>query len=62
MRQGPGSPRLPANGGPRLWDLVDDLRDRWLAEGSFPVYGAAAMIEGDGTVRLARGTWRATIA
>jgi hypothetical protein len=30
--------------------------------GSFPVYGAAAMIEGDGTVRLARGTWWATIA
>jgi protein-L-isoaspartate O-methyltransferase len=59
----PGAIPLVRQGGPRrLWDLVDDLRDRWLAEGSFPVYGAAAMIEGDGTVRLARGTWRATIA
>ncbi len=53
---------LVHQGGPRqLWDLIDGLRDRWLAEGAFPVYGAVAMVETDGTIRLARGAWRAAI-
>jgi protein-L-isoaspartate O-methyltransferase len=61
-----GTPGQPApvvhqSGPRRLWDLLDGLRDRWLAEGSFPVYGALALIEPDGTIRLRRGAWRATI-
>lgn len=59
----PGEPApLVHQAGPqRLWDLLDGLRDRWLAEGAFPVYGALAMIETDGAIKLARGSWRATI-
>jgi protein-L-isoaspartate O-methyltransferase len=57
-----GTIPLVRQGGPQhLWDHVDHLRDQWLAHGSFPVYGAAAMIQHDGTIRLARGTWHATI-
>jgi protein-L-isoaspartate O-methyltransferase len=54
-------PLVRQDGPQRLWDHLDHLRDQWLAHGSFPVYGAAALIEHDGTIRLARGTWRATI-
>jgi protein-L-isoaspartate O-methyltransferase len=60
-RPGQPAPVVHQSGPRRLWDLLDALRDRWLAEGSFPVYGALAMIETDGTIRLARGRWRATI-
>jgi protein-L-isoaspartate O-methyltransferase len=58
---GKSAPLVHQSGPRRLWDLLDDLRDSWLTEGSFPVYGAAAMVERDGTINLIRGKWRATI-
>lgn len=58
----PGERPLVHQAGPRrLWDLLDELRTRWLSEGSFLVYGAAALIELDGTIRLRRGGWSADI-
>lgn len=49
-------------GGPRrLWDMLDAHRARWLSEGSLPVYGAQAVIQPDGVIRLSRGDWKATI-
>lgn len=56
-----GIPLVRQSGPRRLWDLLDDLRYRWLCDGSFPVYGAAAIVRRDGTIRLARGDWRASI-
>jgi protein-L-isoaspartate O-methyltransferase len=58
---GRAAPVVHQSGPRRLWDLLDELRDRWLAEAAFPVYGALAMVQHDGTVKLARGRWRATI-
>lgn len=50
-------------GGPRrLWDEVDRVRDRWLADGQLPVYGARARVDADGTIHLRRGGWEATIS
>jgi protein-L-isoaspartate O-methyltransferase len=49
-------------GGPRrLWDALDRVRDDWLRLGMTSWLGASAMILDDGTVKLARGLWRATI-
>ncbi len=49
-------------GGPRrLWDALDDIRDRWLREGQLPLYGAKVFIAPDGTLHLARGDWEATV-
>ncbi|SQD99562.1 Methyltransferase type 11 [Parafrankia sp. Ea1.12] len=49
-------------GGPRrLWDALDAVRDDWLRLGWAPFLGARAMIRDDGTVKLLRGDWRATI-
>jgi protein-L-isoaspartate O-methyltransferase len=58
---GQAAPLVHQGGPRRLWDLLDQLRDRWLAEAAFPVYGALAMVQQDGTIKLARGAWRATI-
>ncbi|HUY50985.1 MAG TPA: methyltransferase domain-containing protein [Streptosporangiaceae bacterium] len=60
-KPGKPAPLVHQSGPRRLWDLLDELRDRWLAEAALPVYGALAMIEADGTIKLARGAWRATI-
>lgn len=50
-------------GGPRrLWDILDDHRDRWLSRGSLPAYGATARVRADGTVWLFRDGWSAPIA
>lgn len=57
--------RLPAvhQGGPRrLWDILDDLREYWLQHGYFQLHGARAFITPGGTIHLARGRWKATIA
>ncbi|WP_242890847.1 hypothetical protein [Actinomadura litoris] len=60
------SPDVPAHihqGGPRrLWDLLDEQRDRWLRDGSLPVYGATARIDPDGVIHLRRGTWTALLS
>ncbi|WP_433227574.1 methyltransferase domain-containing protein [Actinomadura formosensis] len=58
----PDGPAYVHQGGPRrLWDVLDDLRARWLRDGSLPVYGATARVAPDGTIHLRRGTWTATI-
>ena len=57
-----GGPVHVWQGGPRrLWDLVDELRERWLRDGSLPVYGARARVEPDGRIVLRRGSWTATL-
>lgn len=49
-------------GGPRpLWDELERIRHRLNREGGLPVYGARARIAPDGTIRLKRGQWTATI-
>lgn len=58
---GKPAPLIHQSGQQRLWDHLDNLRDRWLAEGSYPIYGATALIETNGTIRLIRGAWRADI-
>ena len=55
-------PATVRQGGPRrLWDLLDDLRARWLRDGSLPVYGARVTITPDGATVLRRGRWTATL-
>ncbi|WP_347176822.1 hypothetical protein [Parafrankia sp. EAN1pec] len=41
-----------------LWDA---LWDDWLRRGMAPLLGARAMVRDDGSIKLRRGTWRATI-
>jgi hypothetical protein len=45
-----------------LWDEIDRVRDIWLEQGQAPFLGANVMVLEDGTVKVARGTYRATIA
>jgi protein-L-isoaspartate O-methyltransferase len=54
-------PTVHQSGPRRLWDIVDDIRYRWLREGSLPVYGATVTITPDGACHLTRGRWQATI-
>jgi hypothetical protein len=55
-------PPIVHQGGPRLlWDELDRVRDDWLRLGMAPWTGARAKILDDGTIKLGRGTWRATI-
>ncbi len=60
-----GSESEPARvhqAGPRnLWDIVDQHRRHWLADGRLPVTSAGVRIDPDGTIRLQYGTWHATI-
>ena len=56
------TPTVHQSGPRRLWDILDDLRHRWLRDGSLPVYGATVTITPDGVCHLQRGRWRATIA
>ncbi|MFC4912602.1 methyltransferase domain-containing protein [Actinomadura gamaensis] len=58
---GDALPVVHQSGRRRLWNTLDDLRHRWLMEGSLPLYGARAWISASGTVHLARGSWRARI-
>ncbi|WP_433355661.1 methyltransferase domain-containing protein [Microtetraspora malaysiensis] len=58
---GHGLPIVHQAGPRRLWDLLDEVRDHWLREGSLPLYGAAVRIDPDGTIHLRRGRWSATI-
>lgn len=41
-------PTVHQAGPRRLWDLLDDIRDTWLHDGSLPIYGATAIITPDG--------------
>lgn len=56
-------PIVSQGGSQRLWDMLDEIRDRWLALGcGFPIHGAKVRIEPDGSCKLTRGNWTATIA
>ena len=55
------APHVTQGGSQRLWDILDDLRGYWLSHGYFQLYGATALIEHDGTIRLRRGKWRGKI-
>ncbi|MER5403053.1 hypothetical protein [Streptomyces sp. NPDC002599] len=49
-------------GGPRrLWDLLEESRDRLNTVGELPVYGATVTITPDGETTLSRGRWSATL-
>ena len=55
---GSEAPVVHQSGMRRLWDLLDEIREMWLREGSLPVYGASATITPDGGIHLRRGRWR----
>jgi hypothetical protein len=55
------APVVHQSGARRLWDLLDEVREMWLREGSLPVYGARATITSDGGIHLRRGPWRASL-
>jgi protein-L-isoaspartate O-methyltransferase len=55
------SPLVHQSGPRRLWDILDDLRHRWLTDGYLQLYGATATIKADGVIYLERGAWKATI-
>ncbi|MFJ9822207.1 protein-L-isoaspartate(D-aspartate) O-methyltransferase [Streptomyces sp. NPDC101151] len=49
-------------GGPcRLYDVLEQIRWRWLEHGELPVYGAKVTITPDGETTLCRGGWSATL-
>jgi hypothetical protein len=49
-------------GGPRrLYDLLEEIRRRWLEHGELPVYGAKVDITPDGRTTFSRGGWTATL-
>jgi hypothetical protein len=49
-------------GGPRrLYDLLDEIRWRWLEHGELPVYGAKVTITPDGETKLTRGGWESRL-
>jgi protein-L-isoaspartate O-methyltransferase len=56
------APTVHQSGPGRLWDEIDRVRDIWLEQGQAPFLGANVMVLEDGTVKVARGTYRATIA
>jgi protein-L-isoaspartate O-methyltransferase len=59
---GTEAPTVHQGGPRRLWDILDELRDYWLAYGYFQLYGAEVFIPPEGgKIHLARGSWEATI-
>ena len=57
-----GEPPVVHQGGPRrLWDVLDEVRAYWLQHGELPLHGAQVRVTPDGTIRLRRGHWKATI-
>ena len=54
-------PLVHQSGPRRLWDEIDRVRDIWLEQGQAPFLGASVMVLEDGTVKVRRGTYRATI-
>ncbi|MFD4977464.1 protein-L-isoaspartate(D-aspartate) O-methyltransferase [Streptomyces sp. NPDC058424] len=49
-------------GGPRrLYDVLEQIRWRWLEHGELPVYGARVAIAPDGETTLSRGGWSTTL-
>ena len=60
--EGSDPPVVHQSGARRLWDLLDEVREMWLREGSLPVYGASATISPNGSIHLRRGKWCATLS
>ncbi|WP_406376701.1 hypothetical protein OG788_07845 [Streptomyces sp. NBC_00647] len=59
---GPRQSPMVHQGGPRrLWDMLEEIRDRLNTAGELPVYGAAVTITPDGETTLSRGRWSATL-
>jgi protein-L-isoaspartate O-methyltransferase len=58
---GSEAPVVHQSGARRLWDLLDEVREMWLRDGSLPVYGASATITPDGGIHLRRGRWSASL-
>jgi protein-L-isoaspartate O-methyltransferase len=54
-----GNPEITQGGPRRLWDALDAVRERMLAEGDLPCYGARVRVEPDGTTTVwrGRGAW-----
>ncbi|MFF4409863.1 protein-L-isoaspartate(D-aspartate) O-methyltransferase [Streptomyces sp. NPDC001404] len=55
------SPTVHQGGPRRLWDALEDIRDRLNIAGELPVYGAQVTITPDGETTLSRGRWSATL-
>lgn len=55
-------PTVHQSGPVRLWDELDAIRHYWVTHGELPVRGAKAIISPEGTIHLARGNWRVSIA
>ncbi|MFB6437011.1 methyltransferase domain-containing protein [Streptomyces sp. NPDC056411] len=60
--RGTDRPTVHQGGPRRLWDLLDQVRNDWLASGELPVRGAHVFIKPDGTTLLARGDWHTKIS
>ena len=58
---GTEAPVVHQSGVRRLWDLLDEIREMWLRDGSLPIYGASATITPDGGIHLRRGKWQASL-
>lgn len=54
-------PVVHQSGPRRLWDILDELREYWLAHGYLQLSGARAFIQDNGVIQLSRGRWHATI-
>jgi len=54
-------PIVHQSGPRRLWDILEDIRHRWVTDGALPLRGANVKIDPDGTCHLTRGNWSATI-
>ncbi|WP_369383133.1 protein-L-isoaspartate(D-aspartate) O-methyltransferase [Streptomyces sp. cg36] len=60
--EGPRQSPTVHQGGPRrLWDALEDIRDRLNTWGELPVYGSKVTITPDGETTLSRGRWTATL-
>ncbi|MEU9992849.1 hypothetical protein AB0E10_39910 [Streptomyces sp. NPDC048045] len=45
----------------RLWDTMEEIRDRLSTVDGLPVYGARVTNTPDGVTTLSRGRWSATL-
>lgn len=61
VQRGEQQPEIHQGGPQRLWSVLDELRERWLRDGSLPVYGSTVQVDPDGTIHLKRGRWEATL-
>ncbi|MFF3359088.1 protein-L-isoaspartate(D-aspartate) O-methyltransferase [Streptomyces sp. NPDC002917] len=55
------SPTVHQGGPRRLWDTLEDIRDRLNTRGELPVYGSTVTITPDGETTLSRGRWSVTL-